>query len=373
MRIAFVTRSLEVGGAERQLVELACGLHDRGHEVSVKAFYGGGVFEQHLEERGIPVRVLNKRGRWDVAHFMLQLLRELRRDDPDIVHGYLPVPNLLLAALKPMLKAKVVWGIRASDMQRVPQERISTLVYDLEARVANVADLIIVNSYAGFASAQARGIRAAKMVVVQNGIDIRTYKEDPEARARVRAELGLAPTAIAIGIVARLDPIKDHRSFLRAAAAVSQQRSDVRFVIVGGGPDAYRRDLGVLERELGLENVSWAGSRPDMPAVYNALDIGCLCSLSEGFPNTIGEAMACGRPCVVTDAGDAARLVGETGIVVPTGDSMALARALLRMVDDPARNALGERARERIVRHFSPAALCERTSSILTRLLQMSS
>ena len=110
-----------------------------------------------------------------------------------------------------------------------------------------------------------------------------------------------------IGRIARLAPDKGYPIFLEAAALLSKERKDVRFVIAGAGPESYRRQLQLLSQELGLaERLIWAGARPDMPAVYNALDILCSSSDSEGFGLTVAEAMACGVPCVATDVGDSA-------------------------------------------------------------------
>src|SRR5690349_16733019 len=113
--ITFLVRSLDIGGAERQLVELATGLHRAGWGVEVITFYGKGPLEHQLQTARVPLFCLDKRGRWDVL-CLLKLARRLRRDKPDIVHGYLPLPNILLSMLRPSVRTRVVWGIRASNM-----------------------------------------------------------------------------------------------------------------------------------------------------------------------------------------------------------------------------------------------------------------
>ena len=138
----------------------------------------------------------------------------------------------------------------------------------------------------------------------------------------------MSETEHLIGMVARLDPIKDHLTFLNAAARLRANRSNVKFVCVGGGSSIYQDNLCQMVRQLGLEaSVTWAGERFDLRKVYNALDLVTLTSLSEGFPNTLAEAMACGVACVATDVGDASRILDGTGCIVPPGDPDALASA----------------------------------------------
>lgn len=361
MKIVFVMRSLHVGGAERQLVELARGLHDAGHTVAVKLFYGNGALEPELTGAGIAVEILEKRGRWEIVRFLVRLAASLRAERPDIVHSYLPVSNIFTAILRPALgRARVVWAIRASDMNRIPLDWPSRAGYGLEALLSPLPDLIVVNSQAGYDHGRVRGIAAKKMAVVPNGIDTDRFRFDAAGRARVRAELGIGADETVIGAVGRIDPIKDLGTLLRAAAKVAQP-----LVIVGEGPN---ESLALLGKRLGLTRLVWAGRRDDMPAVYSAIDILSSSSLSEGFPNVVAEAMACGCRCVVTDAGDSAEIVGATGIVVPRGDPEALARGLETMLARP-RDGRDEAARERIVARFGKLALRERTEALLTRLV----
>ena len=152
------------------------------------------------------------------------------------------------------------------------------------------------------------------MAVIPNGIDTSRFREMPGSGARLRALWGVRDDQILIGLVGRLDYMKDHPTFLRAAAKLTHHNDSVRFVCVGGGPISYAAQLKDLSSELGLhDRIVWAGDQDDMPSVYSALDLLVSSSSGEGFSNVIGEAMACGVPCVVTDVGDSALIVGETG------------------------------------------------------------
>jgi glycosyltransferase involved in cell wall biosynthesis len=172
-----------------------------------------------------------------------------------------------------------------------------------------------------------------------------------------------------VGVVARLDPMKDHETFLRAAALVHAARPDVRFVCVGDGQPGYRRRLLECSRELGLESVvRWTGTDRRITAVMSAIDVLCSSSaFGEGFSNVVGEAMACGTPCVVTDVGDSARIVGDTGPVVPPRSPERLASALLSVlaIDGNARRERGVSARRRVEDRFSVGAMCASTRAAL--------
>lgn len=368
--ILFLARSLDRGGAERQLVVLAKGLARCGHSVAVAVFFGGGAYESDLAGAGVRIIHLGKKGRWDVLPFLSRLVRLLRKERPVVLHGYLGVPNILVAALRPLVPGtRVVWGVRASDMDLSRYDWLSRLAYVLERRLARCADCIIANSHAGKRYAVANGFPGDKMVVIPNGIDTEYFQFDPEGRGRLRSAWGVGEHEILVGLVGRLDPMKDHPTFLEAASRNARECHDVRFVCVGGGPTAYVEALMQQAAGLGLTGqLIWAGARDDMPAVYSALDISSSSSsYGEGFSNTIAEAMACGVPCVVTDVGDSALIVGDTGGIIAPGDHGALADAIQRLTDLPPeqRREIGEACRARVVSEFGIDRLVQRTEQAL--------
>ena len=369
-RVLFLIRSLARGGAERQLVALATAMHRSGHDVAVACFYSGGAFERDLAAAGVPVIDLRKRGRWDNAGFLWRLWRVFRTRDPDIVHGYLTVGNLLsLLAKLAHRRTRVVWGVRSSYIDRTRYDWMSRLTFRLSRRLSGCADGIIVNSWAGAAHHAALGYPRARITVIPNGIDTQRFRFDAGARARTRAGWGVPDDAVLVGLVGRLDPMKDHPTFLRAAASLAARDPRWRFVCVGAGAESeYGRTLAPLADSLGLHGrLTWAGARDDMPAIYSALDIAASTSYGEGFPNTVAEAMACGRPCVVTDVGDSARIVGDTGMVVAPRNPDALAegmdRLYRRMLTDTHR--LAPVTRSRIAREFGVDTLMQNTDAVL--------
>lgn len=362
-RVLFLTRSLRPGGAERQLVALAAGLHRRGWPVKVVCCYGGGAFETELDKAGVPVADLHKRGRWDVAGFLWRLLHTLRQSSPAIVHGYMPLGNMLaLLARVACPRARVVWGVRSSYIDRGKRDWLSRLNFQLSRHAAHLARRIIANSEAGAAYHAALGYPATRIQVIPNGIDVQRFRFDAPGRARVRHEWGVADSDTLVGLVGRIALMKDHPTFLKAAAQLAERDSGWRFVCVGDGMPDYVHTTQSLAQRLGLgTRLIWAGSRTNLAEVYSALDVAVSSSYGEGFSNVIAEAMACERPCVVTDVGDSARILGGCGEVVPPRSPAALAAAIEHIgnvLSQPhAAAQLGAAARARIVERYSLEAL----------------
>jgi len=368
--LLLLTRSLNVGGAERQLVELARGLSARGHRVAVAVFYRGGLLERELEQQGIPIIDLGKAGRWDVIGFLFRLRRELVEFRPAVVYAFLGTANIVAALVRPFCPPfRLVWSIRASNMDPRSYDWVMRLGYWIERRLSRSADLIISNSQAGRDFAAANGFPRARMVVIPNGIDTDRFRPAPAVRARMRAHWGLAPSDIAIGVLARLDPMKDHGNFIRAAAMLGGHEPRARFLCVGEGSPAIIGQLTRLAEELGLGDRLRFTGRHAAAEALPAFDICCSSSaFGEGFSNAVAEAMACGVPCVVTDVGDSAAIVGETGIVVPPGDPLRLAAGLEQMFERTDADA-STASRQRIVDQFSVQAMVAATAERIFRQL----
>jgi len=366
--ILFLIPQLATGGAERQLVILAIGLKHLGYGVKVAVFYGGGALEVGLKEAKIPVVNLNK-SRWGVPIFYCHLIGLLRREQPKVIFSYLPLANDWSVLAKPWApSARIIWGIRVSKLNLSEYDWQVRLTYLLEARLARFANQIICNSFAGVEVAVGRGIPRNKLSVITNGIDVEHFRPLRAYREQIRKEWGIKKTDKLIGLIARLDPIKDHTAFLQAAALLAKERKNVRFICVGGGPISYETELRKLAEDLGLGNILiWTGNRQDMQIIYNGLDILVLSSYSEGFSNVVGEAMACGVPCVVTDVGDSALIVDDIGEIVPPRNPVALKDGMDRMLQqiEKGKRVLSVRSRNHIVNEFSVARMLNRTVEVL--------
>ena len=373
-RVVFIIRDLNYGGAQRQLVTLVKAMDKESFDVTLLYFYSGGLLLKDLKDSGCRIICLEKQERWDVLGFFWRFFQHLKRINPDVLHGYLGESNIVTMFLKPFFPStRIIWGIRGSNTPPGRYGWLGRLLSQLQIFLSSFTDLIIVNSHAGKDYCLSHGFAPDKMVVISNGIDTERFQPDSEAGAKMRSEWGISEKIILIGLVGRLDPMKDHPTFLKAAALLCKEREDVHFVCVGIGPEHYTLELQQLTNEFGIsEKVIWAGGRSDMPTVHNALNIASSSSsYGEGFANVIGEAMACGVPCVVTDVGDSAWIVGDTGIVVPPKNPEALAagwNSLLNLaVTDQV--ALAEKARKTIVENFSVRNLVQKTEFYCSNLL----
>jgi glycosyltransferase involved in cell wall biosynthesis len=364
----FLVRALDYGGAQRQLVTLARALDKEVFDVTVLSFYSGQPLEGELDDSGVTLITLEKQGRWDVIRFFRRLIHQLRLLRPDILHGYLDVPNLLALFLKPLVHARVVWGIRACEIDLRQYDWLFRLAFRLESILSRYPDLIVVNSFAGFQRHVARGFPRQKMVLIPNGIDTVKFKPEPHAGAKLRVSWNVPTGSRIIGTVGRLDLMKDLPVFLQAAARVSSQFDNLRFVCIGSGPAPYVLQLQELAINLGIANkVSWPGAYEDVAAVYNAFDVFCSPSFGEGFPNAIGEALACGVPCVASDVGDSRLLVGDCGVVVPPRDPEALAQGIVQALALD-RNEIGREGPTRIAAHFSVQRLARLSEEAFDKL-----
>jgi len=383
MKLAFIIRDLGYGGAQRQLSILTAGLVREGHEVSVLHFYGG-PFESNLRDAGVKTICIGKKSRWDLLSFFFRLVKAARSVQPEVLHGYLAESNLLALFLKPFCGfPRIVWGVRDSQTDAHLWGTLGKLSFRLNCLLARFADVIICNSKAGRDYYLARGYPAHKTHVIPNGID--TERFQPQVRSS-----GFSPPVF--GLVGRLSPMKDHTTFLKAAALVP----NARFVIVGSGDEAYAQQMRDLATSLGV-HVTWLPAQSDMPSVYATFD--CLVNSSafgEGFSNVIGEAMACGVPCIASDVGDSAWIIDNPAQIFPAGDHEALAKCMgeisrvgvakpARLPDsscapesgDSAKTAKSENItapaehtrptspRDRIIAEFSIERLIERTSRLL--------
>jgi glycosyltransferase involved in cell wall biosynthesis len=350
-KILFLAPSLESGGAERQMVQLANRLALRGQDVGIALFRNVGPLAEDVSG-AVTVHDLRKKSRVDLVGFLIRLKRLIQLEKPDLVYSFLGVPNLANVLLKPFLSnVRCIWSVRSSNMDLSRYDWLSRVCSRTEIALSKFSDEIIVNSQAGCNYAVKQGFPAEKLKVIPNGIDVEYFSSNPAAGLGVRQEWKVPDDVVLVGIVGRLDPMKDHVTFLEAASEVSRSNPNIYFVSIGGGP--LESQLKQFGQDLDLDDrIIWAGERRDLPAVYSALDICCLSSLSEGFPNVLGEAMSCGVPCIATNVGDAADILGESGIVVPRQDAQRLSAAINCMVDNFGyyQNSV---LRERIMDKFS--------------------
>jgi glycosyltransferase involved in cell wall biosynthesis len=364
MKVLHLIPALAVGGAEIVLRQLLMHPMSKPHEHRVLCIGGTGVIGVQLESHGIHVTTLGVSSK-DPLSFgrLFSLKKEVERFQPDLIQTWMYHANLLAAVfIRGATRPPVVWALHQDISDRSWIKPTTMQVIKLGAYYAkSYPSRIISVSERGVNSHVAIGYPRDKFVVIPNGFDIPEL--DRETPGSVLAnELALEGDAPLVGFFARYHPMKDHANFLAAAEIIHRDLPQVHFVLAGRQVASHNQTLFGDVKARGLTNVvHLLGQRSDVPKLLSSLDIYTISSRSEGFPLSVGEAMAAEVPCVVTDVGDAARLVGETGLVVPSKDPAALAAAWLKILrmSPQERHALGTRARSRIIQHFSLEKMAE--------------
>lgn len=373
-KIVHIINSLEFGGAEMMLANLLARSDRDRYDPVVVLLIADLTLADRIEALGVPIRVIGMRPGIPDPRGLAALGRLLRRERPALVQTWMDHSNLIGGvASRLAVPAPVVWGIHHSNHLPGYTKRSTLWTVSACARLSRrvPARIVCCSEHARSLYAE-RGFAAENMTVIPNGFDTGLYRPDPAARLEVRREVGLGPEVPVIGLVARFDPLKDHETFVRAAGVLRDRVPEARFLLCGEGVDGRNEGLVSLIDSLGLrERCHLLGPRRDIPRIQASLDIATSSSISEAFPLVVGEAMACATPCVVTDVGDSALMVGETGRVVPPRDSEALAGAwqeLLRLSPE-ARRRLGEAARQRTLERFDLSAVTRRYEDLYESLL----
>jgi len=356
LKVLHVIPGLGLGGAEAMLTNLATAPGRRTAPIVVDLLRGGANAVR-LRAAQVPLYELGVRGPTSFLVALRRLARLIGELRPDVVQGWMYYGDLAaaLALGRSGRRAatRLYWGVRCSDMDLSKYGLALRAAVRACRRFSDQPDAVIANSQAGVNVHRALGYRARAFEVIENGIDIDRFRPDRAARAEARALLGIDADARIAILPARVDPMKDHAGFLSALESLPA----VTALAVGRG----------TERLPTRPNLIGLGPRDDMAALYNAADLMVLSSAyGEGFSTVLGEAMACGLPAVVTDVGDSARIVAETGTVVPPRDPAVLARAIEAFFAKPAgeRATLGQAARARMVRDFSLARALERFETL---------
>lgn len=359
IRVCHIISGLGTGGAETMLYNLAGRMDRTRFEPSVISLIDTGSVGERIERAGVPVRALGmKRGVPSPSGFF-HLKKALREWRPDVIQGWMYHGNLAatLGAALAGGQVPVVWGIHHSLYDIARERPLTRTVIRLCARLSHRPAATVYVSRLSAAQHAEFGFRDRRREIVPNGFDGERFRPDSERRAAIRRELGIGGGQVLIGLIARYHPMKDHGNFLRAAARLVGTRPEARFLLAGTGVEARNGELGGMIEALGLAGrVDLLGERGDVADLMAALDILCMSSShGEAFPMVVGEAMASGLPCAVTDVGDAGWLVGETGRVVPPKNADALAAALAELVGlgSEGRRTLGMAARRRIQDEFS--------------------
>lgn len=375
IRVCHLITGLYTGGAEMMLYKLLSGTDRSRFAASVISLIDRGTVGSRIEALGIPVYALGMKAGRPTVGALARLHRALGILRPDLLQGWMYHGNLAasLAGLWIRGRPPVLWNVRQTLYRLEREKPLTRGVIRLSARSSGSARFIVYNSGVSAEQHERLGFRGTGRVILPNGFDCEAFSPSAEERSRWRAFRGFAETDLLVGLAARYHPMKDHDNLLRAAAILKGQDSRLQFVLAGKGVDAANGELAARIRELDLSGrVHLCGEQEDMVAFYRALDLAVLASAwGEAFPNVLGEAMAAGVPCVATDVGEAAEIVGDTGTIVPPRDPVAMASGLAALVrlEPEARGRLGARARRRIMERYALPAIVARYEALYGQAL----
>lgn len=356
--VLHVITGLNDGGAEAALYRLC--LHEKNFIHIVVSMMDEGKYGKLLQEKGVQVVCLNmQQGRLQLMGIAL-LWKTIRKIKPDVIQTWMYHANLIggicgrLAGTK-----KVFWGIHHSNLTPGTVKNSTILIAKICGALSHFLPTKVIScSRKSVETHAAIGYSKRKFVVIPNGYNLNQFNPNSLARTQIRAELGISNSRFLIGMVARFDPQKDHKNFLRALAEAKRANESILCILVGSEIDPGNSQLRDWIDQFGCtNNILLLGKRNDVPDIMNAIDVHILSSLGEAFPNVLAEAMACGTPCITTDVGDAAFIVGNTGWVVPPQDSGQLAAAIRYAQEEKHHQekwcSRKNSARQRIVDNFS--------------------
>jgi len=369
--LTFLTNFL-IGGTERQVINLIQN-HDRSrYDVHLACFRHAGPLLGELDPSTVKISeypIATLRSLKTLAR-QAAFCRYLVANRIRVMHSFGFYANVFaIPAARAAGVDVIVASIRDTGDHLTPFQR------RLQKWVCRAADHILVNATAVRDVLRAQGYDPSRISVIHNGIDVARFQSTGRSDGALRAELGIAPADRVVAVFARLNRLKGIEYFLQAAADLARRHADLRFLIVGDSiSEEYRKELEAEAARLGIrERVVFAGFRKDIAALLAEVTISVLPSLSEGLSNVVLEGMAAGVPVVATSVGGTAEMIedGRTGILVPPADAGAIADAVGRLLDDPARaDRIGTAARERAAGKFSLHAGVRETERVYERLLE---
>lgn len=374
LKILHIIIDLNVGGAELMLKRLIESHNKKSeYEHLIISLTDKGRIGSQLIEQGISVYSLGMRHPLDIPRILFKLIKLIHNLKPDIVQTWMYHADLLggLAA-KFSGQKNIIWGIRSTDIRK-GGSKVTILIRRICAILSRSIPSVIVCA----AEASRRihihlGYDQKRMIVIPNGFEMHRLYATLEEREAIRSTYGILPNEVVVGSLGRFSPVKDHASFIAAAGILSACSTNLKFLMVGRGLDPANIDLMQMILATNYpDRFILLGERNDVAACLKAMDIFCLHSSTEGFPNVLGEAMAMGLPCVTTDVGDAAYLLGDSGIVVPSHNPRALADGLQEIIelDQAKRTALGLCAKARIKDEFTMSMTSQRFSQVYRSLI----
>jgi glycosyltransferase involved in cell wall biosynthesis len=357
IKVVYCLDTLQIGGTELNAVRTAERLDRSRFDLRVVHLHQDGPLLARYHALGVPLRhlpITSLLGARTAAQGV-SLAGYLRRERVDIFHSHdiycniFGVPWARLAGVPAVVASRRWWDASPRPSQQAANRLAYRFAHQVLANSPSVARLV-----------EEEGVSRRRVKSIPNFVDDAAFAALPhDERLAGRRELGVPDDGLAVGVVARLVPVKDHATLIRAAALLAADYPRLHLVLVGDGDT--RPALEALAAELlPADRVHFTGTRGNDVNLHQLFDVSVLSSLSEGFPNSVVEAMAASRPVVATSVGGTADAVidGETGFLVPPRDPAAMAAGLRRLLDDEQlRRTMGRAGSDRARREYHAASV----------------
>ena len=323
-----------------------------------------GEVGRYLKSIGIQVYELKMKSVLDVPSAFFRLIRLIKSIKPDVVQTWMYHADLLGGIASRFAGIRnIVWNIRNTEIPQSTISKTSIIIRICALLSRTIPRKIICCAHAGVTSHVKLGYDVKRMLVIPNGFDICSWSLPTQSRYKIRETYGFPVDSFIVGTVGRFDSLMGYDVLIEAGSLIAKSsRRPFLFLMVGRNVNNQNFDLlKLIERKGGQANFRLLGEREDISQIMYALDVYCLSSKAEGFPNVVAEAMLMETPCVVTDVGDAARIVGSLGKVVSPRDPSRLAEALLEM-ERMSKNELkdiGRNSRKQIVNNYDIEAIAQ--------------
>jgi len=377
MRVTHVITGLDRGGAENTLYRLVAAQSNPAQH-SVISLTDAGLFGERLRALGVEVRCLGlRRGAIPSPMAILRLRRWLTQLRPAVVQTWMYHADLIGGIAARLAGVPVCWGVRQSNLSPEHNKRMTLMVAALCARISALVPARIVSCSMRAIDAHSGIGYTDKFDLVPNGLDLSHFKPlEADRLQTVRAALGIPADDRVVGHISRADPIKDHSSLLAAFSLATARRPDTWLLVAGLGLQSGDPYFEALVSDSNIapfaSRIVALGQRDDVAQIMGAMDVFVLTSIGEAFPNVLVEAMACGTPCVATDVGDSAEIVGDTGWVRPPRDIAGLARSIIAALEEPEHlhNARRRLARQRIADNFTIEQMLEAYETVWQKAMR---
>jgi len=367
-KIIYIITGLNVGGAELVLLRLLMKINKKEYDPLVITLREKGIMGERIEKLGINVHCLRIHSFINLLPGLIKLVNKINIFNPQIIHTFMIHSAFFVGIIAKLLnKPTIIWNIFSTDLSLQSNKYKTRLIIIMCAYLSKIIpNRIIIDSNASYSSHKKAGYSWEKMEIIHNGVDTNEFSPNTIKRSEYRKQY-FKENELVIGLIARYHPVKGHDIFIKAVSILRREVSNVKFLLNGSNIEISNSKLMKMISKEGIQDfIHISDSKLEATNILLACDILVSSSKFESFPNIICEAMACSIPCVVTNVGDCAEIVGETGVIVSANDADELSSAIMGLINMPLkdRKKLGENARLRIKNNFSLSLMMEKYNNI---------